>query len=140
LNSLNCKKESRARSRSLVSFGGANRGANVPKTSYSNINASNQFASDESKLSYYVIIDIELYPGKEGIPVSQRAVLSCQTRYEKIRQSYANLFGIQYKPHDFNSAIYNPSKKSGEKERESKTRNNRRRRIDRRYTRRLPLY
>jgi len=74
---------------------------------------------------------MELYPGKEGIPASQRAVLSCQTKYEKIRQSYANLFGLEYRPSEFNSSIYTPPANSKsndrdrEREREMLTRRNR---------------
>jgi len=90
----------------------------VPKSSYFNVYNSNQYTSDESALSYYVIVDLELYPGKDGIPASQRAVLSCQVRYEKIRQAYSNLFGLEYRPNEFNSSIYNPKKTSNKKEKE----------------------
>jgi hypothetical protein len=98
-------------------IGGANTSV-VPKSSYFNVYNSNQYTTDESKLSYYVIIDLELYPGKEGIPTSQKAVLSCQTRYEKIRQSYANLFGLEYRPSEFISSINNPAEKTEDKERD----------------------
>jgi hypothetical protein len=71
---------------------------------YININKStnNLFGSKESKLSYYIIIDLELYPGKDGIPLSQKLVLGCQMRYEKIRQAWAKLFGLIYRPHESN--------------------------------------
>jgi hypothetical protein len=59
------------------------------------------FASNrDSRLSYYVIIDLELYPGKDGIPLAQKAVLACQSRYEKIRQAWAKLFGLVYRPNE----------------------------------------
>uniref|UniRef100_A0A6C0KXD7 OTU domain-containing protein n=1 Tax=viral metagenome TaxID=1070528 RepID=A0A6C0KXD7_9ZZZZ len=172
LNSLNCQPErlinAIARSNSDSDPGSKNSsntfggGSSVPKSSYSNVNASNRISvENDSKLSYYVIIDLELYPGKEGIPLSQKAVLSCQTRYEKIRQAYANLFGLQYRPNEFNSSIYTPPKKSKEesekkyegKERDtddeedrymrSRSRNRSRRRMPyypRDYTRRLDRY
>jgi hypothetical protein len=132
-------------------IGGKN---NVPKSRYLNVNYNNQYVSNDSKLSYYVIIDLELYPGKEGIPLSQKAVLSCQSRYEKIRQAYSNIFGIQYRPNEFNSSIYSPSKnnknnknKQLEIDRERDSRNRRSRSRSRRgmyppsrYTRRAPMY
>jgi hypothetical protein len=54
--------------------------------------------SNDSRLSYYVVIDLELYPGKDGIPYGQKLVLNCQNKYEKIRQVWAKLWGIVYKP------------------------------------------
>jgi hypothetical protein len=95
----------------------------VPKSSYFNIYNSNQYTSDESKLSYYVIIDLELYPGKDGIPISQRAVLSCQVRYEKMRQAYANLFGIQYRPNEFIPSTTKPYKKPDDNDKKKTQKN-----------------
>jgi hypothetical protein len=66
--------------------------ANRGNTAY----ASNR----DSRLSYYVIIDLDLYPGKDGIPMAQKAVLACQNRYEKIRQAWAKLFGLVYRPNE----------------------------------------
>ena len=51
-------------------------------------------------LTYYIVIDLELYPGK-NIPLGQKAVLECQGRYENIRKSYADLFGYVYKPNEY---------------------------------------
>jgi len=58
------------------------------------------FGNKDSKLTYYVIIDLELYPGDKGIPTTQKIVLGCQTQYEKIRQSWAKLFGQVYRPNE----------------------------------------
>ena len=102
--------------------GGANSNA-VPKSSYFNIYNSNQYTADESKLSYYVIIDLELYPGKDGIPLSQKAVLGCQIKYEKMRQAYANLFGIEYRPNEFIPSTAKKYKKEDDKNKQ-KTRKN----------------
>jgi hypothetical protein len=59
----------------------------------------------QSNLSYYVIVDLELYPGKDGIPIGQKLILGCQSRYEKIRRSWAKLFGLVYRP----SELYVPN-------------------------------
>jgi len=87
----------------VVQSGGAiSGGAPNVASRFVNVNRGNSvFASNkDSRLSYYIIIDLELYPGKNGIPMSQKAVLACQNRYEKIRQAWAKLFGLVYRPNE----------------------------------------
>jgi hypothetical protein len=67
---------------------------------------------DPSKLSYYVVIDLELYPG-ESIPLSKRPIVACQTQYEKIRHAYADTFGLLYQPLETN---FKPTSKQEEEE------------------------
>jgi hypothetical protein len=55
----------------------------------------------DPNLTYYIVIDLELYPG-DHIPLETKASLACQIRYEKIRQSYADLFGLVYQPKELN--------------------------------------
>jgi len=50
-----------------------------------------------SSLTYYIVIDLEVYPG-DNIPLQTKASMACQIRYEKMRQSYADLFGLVYQP------------------------------------------
>ena len=66
---------------------------------YIDVNRPNSSIGD-SKLSYYVIVDLELYPGK-SIPLLKQPVIACNLRYEKIRQSFADMFGLVYQPLDF---------------------------------------
>ena len=66
---------------------------------YVNINRPNT-SFDDSKLSYYVVVDLELYPG-ESIPLLKQPVIACNLRYEKIRQAFADMFGLVYQPLDF---------------------------------------
>ena len=54
----------------------------------------------DSKLTYYVVIDLELYPG-ESIPLFKQPVIACHLRYEKIRQAFADMFGLLYQPLEF---------------------------------------
>jgi hypothetical protein len=63
---------------------------------YVNVNRPNSSMGD-SKLSYYVIVDLELYPG-DSIPLLKRPVIACNMRYEKIRQAFADMFGLVYQP------------------------------------------
>jgi hypothetical protein len=57
---------------------------------------------NDHKLSYYIVIDLELFPG-EKLTMANKAVLNCQGKYEKIRHSFAQLFGIQYRPIEFSA-------------------------------------
>ena len=56
-----------------------------------------QYIQKSDKWSYYVRVELELYPG-ESIPLEDYSSLICQFRYEKIRQIWAELFGTQYAP------------------------------------------
>jgi hypothetical protein len=113
--------------------------ANRGNTSY----ASNR----DSRLSYYVIIDLDLYPGKDGIPLAQKAVLACQNRYEKIRQAWAKLFGLVYRPNELyvtgftapsalkkrgDQGEYRRSERSGDNYRSTRRRRDREREDERR--------
>jgi len=80
-------------------FDDMNGGAISSKNRYVNISRPNSSMGD-SKLSYYVIVDLELYPG-ESIPLLKQPVIACNMRYEKIRQSFADMFGLVYQPLDF---------------------------------------
>ena len=74
-------------------------GAISSRNRYVDINTPNTSFGD-SKLSYYIIVDLELYPG-ESIPLIKQPVIACNLRYEKIRQAFADMFGLIYQPLDF---------------------------------------
>jgi hypothetical protein len=87
---------------------------------YVNVYNDNAPRMDDSKLSYYVIIDLELYPG-ESIPLIKQPVIACNLRYEKIRQAFADMFGIAYHPLEFyKSGHVAPSSVKYRKEGESR--------------------
>lgn len=52
-----------------------------------------------SNLTFFVIINLELYPG-DNIPLMKKGSLSCQTRRENIRHAFADLFGLKYQPNE----------------------------------------
>jgi len=90
----------------LVQKGGEPHTASNYTSSKYNANIqSTTLKNNESNLSYYVIVDLELYPGKDAIPFATKVVLGCQHRYEMIRKSWANLFGTIYLP----SELYLPN-------------------------------
>jgi hypothetical protein len=62
-----------------------------------------QRLNHKSNLSYYIIVDLELYPG-ESIPLLKQPVIACHIRYEKIRQAFAEMFGLLYRPLEFNQS------------------------------------
>ena len=84
---------------------GLMRGGALNSQQFVDINRPNAPTKNDTNLSYYVVIDLELYPG-EDIPLSKRAVLGCQIRYEKIRQAYADMFGFIYQPLELKEENY----------------------------------
>ncbi len=51
----------------------------------------------KSKLTYYVTIDLDLYPGSSANQLQKSAVL-CHSRFEEIRKAFAEMFGYIYRP------------------------------------------
>ena len=80
-------------------------GGALNRQQFVDINRPNAPTKNDTNLSYYVVIDLELYPG-EDIPLTKRAVLGCQIRYEKIRQAYADMFGFVYQPIELKEENY----------------------------------
>jgi hypothetical protein len=106
--------DSLKKSGNLEQSGGMEQEGGFQKNEYRNFRSMNQHHSKESKLSYYVVIDLELYPGNEGVPLSQKAVLSCDKQYEKIRHAFADVFGLNYRPKEFIALGYKPKEKGKE--------------------------
>jgi hypothetical protein len=59
-------------------------------------------------LSYYVVVDLELFPGDKISDIDKRN-LTCQIKFDNIRKSYADLLGYQYHPSLLNTNVM-PSK------------------------------
>jgi hypothetical protein len=59
-------------------------------------------------LSYYVVVDLELFPGDKISDIDKRN-LNCQIKFDNIRKSYADLLGYQYQPSLLNTNVM-PSK------------------------------
>ena len=106
-------KMSYAKKKILINGGGRNKTVKKRGGSSGNIiqsggqNVVRYYSGYDSNYTYYIVIDLELYPG-ETIPMSAKASLACQIKYEKIRQSYADLFGYVYQPKElqFTDAQY----------------------------------
>ena len=48
-------------------------------------------------LSYYVVVDLELFPG-DKISDTDKRNLACQIKFDNVRKSYADFLGYQYQP------------------------------------------
>jgi hypothetical protein len=70
-----------------------------------------------SLLTYYVFVDLDLYPGKDGIPYDKKLVIGCQNRYEEIRRAWAELFMLDYKPMSLYHTQYDKKKEAERKAR-----------------------
>jgi hypothetical protein len=63
----------------------------------------NFLKENKSKLSYYITVDLELYPGTKVSGIKKYS-LKCQSTFERIRKSLADLFGYQYRPLEIKEA------------------------------------
>ncbi len=70
---------------------------------YKNLNRYNVSGSKDgiSNLSYFINMDIDLYPG-EDITNYDKVKGKCNTTFEKIRKSWADIFGYEYRPSGIN--------------------------------------
>ena len=58
---------------------------------------SSQFSFYDSKLGYYIVVDLELYPG-DSINMARSVALGCSDKYNKIWGSLADMVGIPFQP------------------------------------------
>jgi hypothetical protein len=63
----------------------------------------NKEKEQKSKLSFYITIELELFPGKTA-NMLQQSVTKCQSSFERIRESWADIFGFDYRPSPMNEA------------------------------------
>ena len=86
-------------------------------------NVSQNKAKDQkSKLSFYITIELELFPGTSA-NVFQKSVVKCQSTFERIRESWADIFGFEYRPAPMTEAysyIAEPIKKDDNKNKTEK--------------------
>jgi hypothetical protein len=53
------------------------------------------YEHDNSKLAYYITIDMELHPGTSITPQEQK-VLKCRQKWNSVRKAYADFLGKPY--------------------------------------------
>lgn len=89
-------------------------------TRYVDSNSPN--TKEQSKLSYYVIIDLNIIEkGKwNKIPIDAQIKLKCNSTKEKIRKAYSDMFGLRYEPLERRiTSFFDSNEESEEKDKES---------------------
>jgi len=87
-------KGGKSKTKKLRKMGGA-----IPTAIARPLIPANPFVSNnlekESNIGYYVVITLNLYPGKE-IPLSEKPSLACRSSLNKVKKSWADVFGKIY--------------------------------------------
>jgi hypothetical protein len=78
-------------------------------------------SNNESKLAYYITIDMQVYPGT-SIPPNELEILKCNNKWNAVRKAYSKLTGTPY----VIPPIYNQKtlKNKEDNSRNNKTQNN----------------
>ena len=79
--------------------------------------SQNKTKDQKSKLSFYITIELELFPGTSA-NMFQKSVVKCQSTFERIREAWADIFGFEYRPAPMTEAysyIYEPIKNDNNK-------------------------
>ena len=79
----------------------------------------------ESKLAFYVNVELTLFPGTSVNPL-QKASALCSARFEDIRKAFTEIVGLEYRPRPLvdNTSYYNKEKKEEKKEEKNNNRDN----------------
>ena len=75
----------------------------LPYFSKQNNVIQNKAKDQKSKLSFYIEIELELYPGT-SVNLFQKGVVKCQSTFERIREAWADIRGVEYRPSPMNEA------------------------------------
>jgi hypothetical protein len=65
--------------------------------------SQNKAKDSKSKLSFYITIELELFPGTT-VNAFQKSVVKCQSTFERIREAWSDIFGYQYRPSPMSEA------------------------------------
>lgn len=84
--------------------------------------SQNKQKDKKSKLSFYITVDLELFPGTSA-NMLQKSAVKCQSSFEKIREAYADIFGFQYRPAPM-SESYNYTVKSSNENKDNENKGN----------------
>jgi hypothetical protein len=81
--------------------------------------SQNKSKDSKSKLSFYITIELELFPGKSA-NMFQKSVVKCQSTFERIREAYAEIRGFQYRPAPMSEAYSYGIQKDNKKNKSEK--------------------
>ena len=74
--------------------------------------SQNKAKDSKSKLSFYITIELELFPGTTA-NAFQKSVVKCQSTFERIREAWSDIFGYQYRPSPMSEAYAYGIQKNG---------------------------
>ena len=77
--------------------------------------SQNKAKDSKSKLSFYITIELELFPGTSA-NLFQKSVVKCQSTFERIREAYAEIRGFEYRPSAMSEAYAYGNKKDDKKD------------------------
>jgi len=86
--------------------------------------SQNKAKEQKSKLSFYITIELELFPG-ESANLFQKSVVKCQSTFERIREAWTDIFGLEYRPAPMNEAYAYSIKKDNKENKTQKTKTTR---------------
>ena len=81
----------------------------------------NKAKDQKSKLSFYIEVELELFPGT-SVNLLQKGVVKCQSTFERIREAWADIRGFEYRPSPMNEAYGYNIKNDEEKKEQRKER------------------
>jgi hypothetical protein len=72
--------------------------------------SQNKAKDQKSKLSFYITIELELFPGTSA-NILEKSIVKCKSTFERIREAWADIFGFEYRPSPMSEAYqYNLKK------------------------------
>jgi hypothetical protein len=77
----------------------------------------NKLKDQKSKMSFYITIELDLFPGK-NVNALQKSAVKCRSTFERIREAWAEIFGYQYRPLPMVEPYSNNEDDEKEKEKE----------------------
>jgi hypothetical protein len=77
----------------------------------------NKLKDQKSKMSFYITIELDLFPGK-NVNALQKSAVKCRSTFERIREAWAEIFGYQYRPLPMVEPYSNNEDNEKEKEKE----------------------
>jgi hypothetical protein len=77
----------------------------------------------KSKLSFYITIELDLFPGT-SVNMSQKHMVKCQSTFERVREAWTDIFGFQYKKAPMIEAYSYQNNKKDKTQKNTKYNNN----------------
>jgi hypothetical protein len=98
--------------------------------------SQNKEKEQKSKLSFYITVELELFPGT-SVNMLQKSIVKCQSTFERIREAWADIFGFEYRAAPMSQAYAYSLEKNNDKNSKSEKKgtriNNKTRKLKNKY-------